>query len=474
PRRPASGRREKIVVSVIMVARAIPDSVGRSDEHETLKPQRTINTSVELEGRGLFTGRRTILRCRPAPPDSGITFVRTDQPQPVRIAALIDNVAKRARRTALRNGTVAIETVEHCLSACAGLGIDNLEIELLGDEVPSLDGSGLPFVEKLQAAGIVEQPAERRTYRIEEIARVVDGDSELVALPPLDPQSERLEIVYDLDYGPGGPIGRQVCTVTVEPEEFVRQIAPARTFVLKREAELLLASGLGQHLTYEDILVFGDEGPIQNRLRFADECCRHKILDLIGDLALFGRPLAGRIHARKSGHALNHALVRALHARLAAREAAALVLRPPALGIHRIQRILPHRYPFLMIDRILEIEGSQRAVGIKNVSINEEFFQGHYPGQPIMPGVLILEAMAQMGGVLLAQELEHKGKVAVLMSMDKVKFRRAVMPGDQLLLTAEALRVKSHSGHVKTTAHVGTELVAEAVIKFMMTDADQT
>ena len=229
-----------------------------------------------------------------------------------------------------------------------------------------------------------------------------------------------------------------------------------------------------QHLTYDDILVFGDEGPIQNSLRFSDECCRHKILDLIGDLALFGRPLIGRIHARKSGHALNHALVRALSEQQIAREAVALTLRPPAIGIHRIQRILPHRYPFLMIDRILEIEGTQRAVGVKNVTINEEFFQGHYPRQPIMPGVLILEAMAQLGGVLLAQELEHKGKVAVLMSMDKVKFRRAVVPGDQLILTAEALRVKSRSGHVKTSAHVGRELVAEAIIKFVMTDADQT
>ena len=439
-----------------------------------MKPQKTISTSVQHEGQGLFTGRRAVVRYHPAAPDSGITFIRTDRPAPVRITALIDNVAKRARRTALRNGTVAVETVEHCLSACVGLGIDNLDIELSGEEVPSLDGSGLPFVETLQGAGIVEQPADRRSYRIEEVTWVADGDSELVALPPLDPQSEGLEIMYDLDYGPDGPIGRQVCTISVNPEDFVRQIAPARTFVLQREAEMLLASGHGAHLTYADILVFGDDGPIQNNLRFSDECCRHKILDLIGDLALFGRPLIGRIHARKSGHALNHRLVRVLSEQQSAREAVALVLRQPAMGVHRIQRILPHRYPFLMVDRILEIEGTQRAVGVKNVTINEEFFQGHYPTQPIMPGVLILEAMAQMGGVLLAQELEHKGKVAVLLSMDKVKFRRAVVPGDQLILTAEALRVKSRSGHVKTSAHVGRELVAEAIIKFVMTDADQT
>ena len=436
--------------------------------------QKTINSTVEFEGRGLFTGGQTVVRCRPADPDSGITFVRTDQPQPVRIAALIDNVAKRARRSALGNGTVAIETVEHCLSACVGLGIDNLDIELVGGELPSLDGSGLCYVEKLQEAGIVEQPAERKSYRIEEMTRVVDGDSELVALPPLDPASESLEVVYDLDYGPDSPIGRQLCTASITPESFVSEIAPARTFVLKSEAEALLASGLGKHLTYSDILVFGDDGPIDNPLRFTDECCRHKILDLVGDLALFGRPIVGRIHARRSGHSLNHALVRALSEQHATREAAALLLRQPVMGIHRIQRILPHRYPFLMIDRIVEIKGTERIVGIKNVTANEEFFQGHYPGQPIMPGVLIVEAMAQIGGVLLAQELEHKGKVAVLLSMDKVKFRRAVMPGDQLVLTAEALRIKSRSGHVKTHAHVGRELVAEAMIKFVMTDADQT
>lgn len=439
-----------------------------------MKQQKTINTTVEFQGRGLFTGRHTVVRCRPAEPDSGITFVRTDQPKPVRVAARIENAAKRARRTALRNGTVAVETVEHCLSACAGLGIDNLDIELTGDELPSLDGSGLPYVKKLQEAGIVEQPMERRSYRIEEMTRVVDGDSELVALPPLDPASETLEVVYDLDYGPDSPIDRQLYSILVSPENFASQIAPARTFVLKSEADALLASGLGQHLTYADILVFGDDGPIENTLRFTDECCRHKILDLVGDLALLGRPIIGRIHARKSGHSLNHALVRALGEQHAAREADALLLRQPAMGIHRIQRILPHRYPFLMIDRILEIQGTGRAVGIKNVTVNEEFFQGHYPGQPIMPGVLILEAMAQMGGVLLAQELEHKGKVAVLLSMDKVKFRRAVMPGDQLVLTAEAIRVKSRSGHVKTSAHVGRELAAEAIIKFVMTDADQT
>ncbi|HEY3244551.1 MAG TPA: UDP-3-O-acyl-N-acetylglucosamine deacetylase [Phycisphaerae bacterium] len=437
-----------------------------------MTPQQTIAKPVEMEGRGLFTGQPVRVRLRPAGPGSGITFVRVDQQAPVRIAASVANVSKRARRTSLRNGTLAIETVEHCLSACLGLGIDNLEIELAGEELPAGDGSSLPFVEKIKEAGICPQDAPRDPFVITEEVRVADGDSELIALPPLVLETEALEILYDLDYGTSGPIGRQVGCVRVTPGDFERSIAPARTFVLKAEAEALRSAGLGTHLNYGDILVFGDEGPIENELRFPDECVRHKMLDLIGDLALLGQPIIGRIHARKSGHALNHQLVRALLAVAQRRRLSAALTGPPQIDVRRIQRILPHRYPFLMVDRIIELDGIKRAVGIKNVSINEEYFQGHYPGQPIMPGVLIIEAMAQMGGILLSQELEHTGKVAVLLSLDRVKFRRAVTPGDQLILEAETIRVKSSAGHVRCHARVGDETVAEATIKFILTDAE--
>jgi len=436
-----------------------------------LSAQQTIAGSVEIEGRGLFTGTPSIVRLHPAPANQGITFLRTDEQVPVRIPARVANVAKRARRTSLRNGTVSIETVEHCLSACAGLGIDNVLIELRGDELPAGDGSGLLFLDKLREAGVAPQDAGRDWFVISQTVRVVDGDSELVALPPLQATAETLEIHYDLDYGEASPIGRQHHTFVLTPDRYLQEIAPARTFVLKPEADQLLAAGLGSHLTYSDILVFGNDGPIENTLRFPDECVRHKILDLIGDLMLLGKPLIGRIYARRSGHSLNHELVRRFAEQIRQRQRVDLLLSAPRLDIRQVQRILPHRYPFLMVDRILEVEGSRRAVGIKNVTINEEFFQGHYPGKPIMPGVLIIEAMAQMGGILLSQELEHKGQVAVLLSLDKVKFRHQVSPGDQLLLVAEAIRVKSRTGHVRTTAKVGDELVAEAVIKFMMTDA---
>jgi UDP-3-O-[3-hydroxymyristoyl] N-acetylglucosamine deacetylase/3-hydroxyacyl-[acyl-carrier-protein] dehydratase len=427
---------------------------------------------VEVEGRGLFTGELATVRFHPAEPHSGLCFVRTDQPQAVPIRARVENVSKRARRTSLRNGTMSIETIEHCLAACAGLEIDNLRIDVHGAEVPGLDGSCLPFVDMIRRAGICEQDVPREPFVISRMVRVVDGDSELVALPPLQTDSDRLEIIYDLDYGQGTAIGRQIHSLVVTADAFAEQIAPARTFVLKEEAEQLLAMGLGTHLTYSDVLVFGPDGPIENELRFPDECVRHKMLDLLGDLMLLGKFLVGRVYARKSGHSLNHELVRRLEEQMRDQSTADLLVQAPAFDIRRIQRVLPHRYPFLLVDRIVEIDGTRRAVGIKNVSVNEAFFQGHYPGQPIMPGVLIIEAMAQMGGILLSQVLEHKGMVAVLLSLDKVKFRRPVVPGDQLILTAEAVRVVSRRGHVKCTARVGRDVACEADIRFALTDAD--
>ena len=437
-----------------------------------LQHQQTISKEATCEGLGLFGGMPASIRFRPSAPHSGITFVRTDQSPPIRIAAHVDNVTKRARRTALRNGTVAIETVEHCLSACAGLGIDNVEIEVTGDEVPGLDGSSLPFVKALRGAGVVTQDAPRDRYVIPDVVRVVERGAELIALPPLSEDDEHLEVLYELDYGEHGPIGRQLYRVTVTPERFEANIAPARTFVLKEEADQLLAAGFGKHLSPGDIVVFGEDGPIDNTLRFPDECVRHKILDLIGDLMLMGQFVTGRIHARKAGHALNHALVRALIKQRDERAADLLRGRPAAVDVREVQRILPHRYPLLMVDRIIEIEGTERVVGIKNVTINEEYFQGHYPGDPIMPGVLIIEALAQIGGVLLSQKLEHKGKVAVLLRLDKVRFRRPVRPGDQLILEARTIRVRSTMGQVRCIARVGTEVAAEAEIMFALTDAE--
>jgi UDP-3-O-[3-hydroxymyristoyl] N-acetylglucosamine deacetylase / 3-hydroxyacyl-[acyl-carrier-protein] dehydratase len=203
-----------------------------------------------------------------------------------------------------------------------------------------------------------------------------------------------------------------------------------------------------------------------------DECARHKVLDLIGDLYLVGRPIYGRLVAHKSGHHLNHMLAKRLVEQQSRETLQSMVTREAALDIRRIQRILPHRYPMLLVDRVVELEGDQRAVGIKNVTFNDIFFQGHYPGTPIMPGVLIVEALAQLGGILLSQKLEHTGKLAVLLSMDKVKMRHPVVPGDQLILEAVAVRVKSRTGHVRCKAFVQDKMAAEADIKFMLVDAE--
>ncbi len=434
-----------------------------------MSPQCTIKGEATLSGRGLFTGYPVNVRFKPAPPDAGVTFVRTDPAKPIRVSARLENLTKRNRRTSLKNGTVEIETVEHCLAAVRGLGIDNLDIELDNAELPGGDGSSRPFVEALSSVGVEPQTIPRKCLNVRAPVRVVDGDAELVAWPGVE---DRLDIVYELDYGPESPVGRQVQTFSLDRAKFETEIAPARTFITEQEVAGLRAMGLGGHLTYHDLLVIGRDGPIENEFRFPDECVRHKILDLIGDLMLSGCFVCGRVYARKSGHNLNHELVRKLLEQQAETRLQNKLVAPPKLDIRAVQRVLPHRFPMLMIDRVLEIDGDRRAVGVKNITINEPFFQGHYPRQPILPGVLLIEAMAQLGGILLSQKLEHTGKVAVLLSLDRVKFRKTVTPGDQVILEAESRRVRSNSGEVFCKASVAGELAAEASIRFMLVDSE--
>ena len=435
-----------------------------------LNSQRTIKTPVEVAGQGLFSSAPARARFCPAETNTGTVFLRTDLPKPARISATIANLAGgQDRRTSLEDGTVSIQTIEHILAAINGLAIDNIVVELDAEEAPGPDGSSKPFADALLEAGFEEQGAEKRVFVIDTPIAVSQGEAMLAALPG---DGEYLDILYDLDYSPVKSVGRQVLGFRLYEDNFVEQIAPARSFLLEEEAREFQARGWGEHLTPKDFLVMGEDGPIDNELRFADEHVRHKIADLVGDLALVGRALRGRIVAYKSGHSLNHQLVRELTDEVAARERAGSLVRKPTLDIRQIMRLLPHRYPFLMIDRVVELRGDERAVGVKNVSINEPFFQGHYPGEPIMPGVMILEAMAQLAGLLLSSRLEHTGKVAVLLSMDRVKMRRPVRPGDQLVIEAEALHVRTRTGHCKCRAMVANELAAEAEIKFMLVDAE--
>lgn len=433
--------------------------------------QKTIKKPVMLEGRGLFTGEPCRMRFLPASPDSGICFICSgpDNEEIGHVYADISNVTKRARRTSLTDGPASVETTEHVLSAVWGLGIDNLLIEISGCETPSLDGSAKPFVDALMDAGLEEQPSEKKVFIVREPISVSNGDATLAVLPGT---SEYLDIVYDLDYGDGQAIGRQVKAFRLGSEDYAREIAPSRTFLLKTEAEMFRAQGMGKHLSERDLVVVDENGkPIGNELRFEDEPVRHKICDLIGDLALLGYHLRGRVVGYKSGHELNQELVRKLIETIENQDVESGVSEP-IMDIRKIMRLLPHRYPFLMVDRLIEISGDRKAVGIKNVTINEPFFQGHYPGQPIMPGVMILEALAQLSGILLSRRLEHTGKVAMLLSMDRVKMRRPVRPGDQLILEAEAVHVRSRTGHCRCEAKVDGEVAAEAEIKFMLVDAE--
>ncbi len=432
--------------------------------------QKTILKEASVVGPGLFSGETTSLTFAPAEAGAGITFVREQDGKVASIPALVQNVLKRPRRTCLRNGTLFVETIEHCMAALVGMGVDNAVVRVSGGtigELPAGDGSSRTFVDALQEAGIVEQDAPLRPLIIRKPMQVSYEGATLAALPG---PSDGLEVIYDFEAP--APVGRQTISFRLGDDDFVSQLAPARTFIFEKEAHELRARGMGKHLTTKELLVISPTGPVDNQFRFVDECARHKALDLIGDLYLIGRPLRGRVVAYKSGHALNHMLARKLLEQEVTDNRQSLVGRDAEMDIRRIQRILPHRYPMLLVDRVVEIIGDEKAVGIKNVTFNDIFFQGHYPGTPIMPGVLIVEALAQLGGLLLSQKLEHTGKLAVLLSMDKVKMRHAVVPGDQLILEAVAVRVKSRTGHVRCKAFVQDKLTCEADIKFMLVDAE--
>jgi UDP-3-O-[3-hydroxymyristoyl] N-acetylglucosamine deacetylase / 3-hydroxyacyl-[acyl-carrier-protein] dehydratase len=437
--------------------------------------QRSIAREAVVTGPGLFSGEVATLTFCPAEPDAGITFVRDDGFKTAEISALVGNLMPRPRRTCLKNGTLHVETVEHCMAAMAGLGISNATVRVSSaqsGELPMVDGSSMPFVDALLEAGLQDQSPALEPLIVTKPVQVTMGDATLAALPG---PKDHLEIIYEFEAP--APVGRQVLGFHLDPvngsgDDFKSKLAPARTFIFEQEVAELRKRGFGAHLKPEDLLVIGADGPLDNAFRFPDECVRHKVLDLIGDIFLVGRPIYGRIVAHKSGHELNHMLARQLLRANAHTDRLNLLQREAALDIRKIQRILPHRYPMLLIDRVLKVEGDHRAVGLKNISNNDIFFQGHYPGTPIFPGVLIVEAMAQLGGILLSQKLEHTGKLAVLLSMDKVKMRHPVVPGDQLLLEVEAVRVKSRTGHVRCMAFVGDKLAAEADIKFMLVDAE--
>lgn len=434
------------------------------------RQQRTLKKPVKIEGVGLHTGKRTTAELHPAEPGNGITFVRVDLENEPEVPASGAYLKTRERRTCLFHGGAEVFTVEHLLSALWALQVDNVQVRIDAEEVPGLDGSAVEFVQRIQEAGFVEQRAPRKTWRLAEPIYLGEGDASLVAVPGRG----GLSVDYNLDFPEGVGVlseTRQQVSFRLGAEAFAREIAPARTFVFEHEVEPLIAAGLGKGANYQNTLVLGPNGVRDNSLRSDDELARHKILDLIGDLSLVGVDLDAHIIATRSGHGLNMKLVQLLLERMEEEENRGEIKRDTGLDIREIFNLLPHRYPFLLIDRVIELDGFKRAVAIKNVTINEPFFQGHWPGQPIMPGVLQLEAMAQLAGVLLLRKLENTGKLAVLWSIDRVKLRGAVVPGDQLRLEVDTIRLKPTLGHVQARGKVAGKLVAEAQLKFTLIDA---
>ena len=436
--------------------------------------QQTLSRETTFRGAGLHLGQEALMCLKPAPVNAGLSFKRSDIPGNPEIKVSAESVRSdnmSGRCSIIGKADASVQTVEHLMAALYGLGIDNALIEIDGPEVPGMDGSALGFIEGIQEAGVTQQEEEKHYIILKKAVSVSAGSASITMVP-----SDEFKVTYVLDYD--HPMLRsQVFNFTSGKDDFMTEIAPARTFCLKQEAQALQEAGFGKGAGYENTLVMDDNGPVNNSMRLDQECARHKILDLVGDLSFLGRPVKGHVFAVRSGHYLNACLVKAVYEQNGKQKFSKNITAPEtqsnAVDISRIMEVIPHRYPFLLVDRILEIEQGKRAVGIKNLTMNELFFQGHFPQVPIMPGVLMIEAMAQVGGVLLRQTQRHKNQLGLFMAVNNTKFRRTARPGDQLVMEVEVVRDRASTASIRGSGRVDGQVVVEADMMFSFMESEK-
>jgi UDP-3-O-[3-hydroxymyristoyl] N-acetylglucosamine deacetylase/3-hydroxyacyl-[acyl-carrier-protein] dehydratase len=426
--------------------------------------QQTLAKSASLKGTSLHTGEEVSVTLKPAPIDHGIKFKRTDLSDEPTIEARIENVRLVERATTLAEGNVKVHTVEHLLSALHGMGVDNAVVEMNGNELPIADGSSRAYVELIKKCGLQEQSAFAKVFEIRDTLHIETKSGSILILVP--------DEKFRISCTQVGPEGRftQYYSTEITPEIYEKEIAQARTFVFFEDVKPLLDKGLIRGGSLETAIVIrGDSLMSKEPLRYPDEFVRHKILDIIGDLFLAGCRIRGHVIAVKPGHAANSELTKAISKRYAQM----LALVPPqviprgsaVMNVTDVQAVLPHRFPFLMIDRILAFEGENKIVGMKSVTINEPYFQGHFPGHPVMPGVLQLEAMAQVASILMSKRTSLSG-IGYFMSADEVKFRKPVHPGDTLIIEGELLRAKATIAKASCRCLVNGEVTSEAILMF--------